>query len=373
MYANEEKIDESSTYSVTLDCDAKFTAITDDKHGTVEFTYVDNVRIRRYSAIYNYSDDVFRDVPDVFIGYVIRQLLGVKLYKIFDVNDTSVSVMLYYHIVNRELPITVKLNVNDFTAAAEGSISEVEYLKAQISQMRTEMNIMKNVLAHNVNKVRITLSTVTDQNFVCKDKPNDKTVLRIPDRFLQEVNDRVLTDFAKIVEVRVKKISHFMKIDVELELFSKECYYFLSHQAKTEFETKSFENINKTLNESSGPIFFGSNNIADPFSTNLNTNGTEIVGIYLVLYDRRKRNADARSINLSIHNDHHRCYNKLSLCLDRRKYFPIDQFPLNNLEEHNGSLYAITIDKKEIDDIKDIAYQRQLINERAIIEKLLEP
>ena len=190
--------------------------------------------------------------------------------------------MFYYTIMGQELPITIKLKIRDFTAAAEGSLSEVEYLKAQISQMRTEMNIMKNVLARNVNKVRITMSTITNQNFVCAAKPNDKSVLRIPDRFLQEVNERVLSDFAKILEVRVKKISYLMKVDVDLELYSKECYYFLSHQAKTEFETKSFENMNETLTETSHPIFFGSANIADPFSTNLNPKGTEIVGIYLM-------------------------------------------------------------------------------------------
>lgn len=371
--SQEEKSLDSFTHSVMLDCDAKFTTIINEKEKTVEFIYVDNIHIRQYCSVYNFNDIIFCNVLPQFLRYIFEELLTNKSYKISEVSDAFVNIIFHYKVMKKDSPINIRLNVKDFTGTSEGSLSEVEYLKAQVSQMRTEMNIMKNVLARNVNKVRITLSTVTNQNFACRDNLDNKFVLRVPADFIYRVNMHVLTVFAKIVEVRVKKISHLMKIDVELELYSKECYYFLSHQAKTEFETKSFENMNEKLTETSKPIFFGSGNIKDPFGTNLNVNGTEIVGIYLMLHDRRKRDANARSINLSIHRDDSCEYGNVKLCIDGCKYFPADHFPLNNFEEYNGSLYAITINKKEIEDIKDVVYQRKLINDCAIIEKLLEP
>ena len=369
--SDEKKTSDLFTHSVTLDCDAKFTTIINEKEETIEFIYVDNIHIRQYTITYAFNDPAFSNILPKFLKDVLEELLVSKNYKIYDINDSSLSIVFYYRLTRRDLPITVKLNIKDFTAAAEGSLSEIEFLKAQNSQMRTELTIIKNVLARNANKVRITMTVISDACFVCKD-PNDKSIVRVPENFVGSVNEKVYRDSAKILAVRIKKIQHLMKIDVDLELYSKECYYLLTHHLKTEFETKRLENFEATLTESSDPIFLGSSAMKNPFDKSDQKN-EELYGVYLSLWDRRLPYDGNNRLELFPVNTYYGPNRRPEPGL---VFFP-DHFPLI----YNGPSYtqnkqydvaAFMKDKKEIDAMKDTAEQRKLINERAIIEELLK-
>lgn len=359
--SDEEKSLDSFTHSVMLDCDAKFTTIIDEKKQSIEFIYVDNIHIRQYVSVYNFTDLAFCNVLPQFLRYIFEELLTNKSYKISEVNDAFVSIIFQYKVMKKDAPIHIRLNVKDFTGTAEGSLSEIEYLKAQVSQMRTEMNIMKNVLTRNVNKVRITLSDIFDTYFPCEDQ-NNKSIIKIPDTFINNVNCFVISDFAKISAVRIKKIQNLMKIDVDLELYSKECYYFLTQQVKTEFQTKKLENFTTTLTESSGPVFFGSSTMTNPFGTS-DAKG-KINGVYLILYDRRQKWVDKNNMYTNS-------------TITKSQYgvlFPPNEFPLNNVfVNDNRCLYAILQDKKELEADSNVTNRNLYLNNRAIIEKLLEP
>lgn len=316
-------IGENFTRTVKLCNNAIITINISEQEETVEFIYVNQTSISKYCITHKFNDKIFCNILPHFIKYTFEELLNSKEYDPPIENESYVEITFKYKVLKRNCPILVKLNLKDCSTSltTEGNASDIDEIKAQNKLMRAEIAIMKNILAQN-NKPRITLSTISDSYFSCKN-PNDTHILRIPDDFINKVNSRVTNDFAKILSVKVRKIKHMVKIDVELELYSKECQYYLCYQYKTDFKKEILENFTDVLNQSKKSIFFGSGNIMDKFTYLSKNTRDEIIGVYLILYDRRdfnikKLREDNVSLSETMFDLHHECY------------FLDDAFPINN-------------------------------------------
>lgn len=141
---------------------------------------------------------------------------------------------------------------------------------------------------------KITLSFISCSYAPCLDQ-TAKSLIILPDDLIKEVNDRVRRDYAKILEVRVKKIINLLRVDIDVELYSKECYYFLTRRTVIMDEVKKFENFSETLTENSQSIFFGSDYLITQHEQNYNI----IYGIYLELYDRREPYINGQGLTIT--------------------------------------------------------------------------
>jgi hypothetical protein len=341
-------INKNFTHKVILNNGAEFTTNINEQDEKVEFIYLDKLNARQYSAIYSFNNDVFCNIVPRFIKCTIEDLLISNEY-VLKVKELNVEIIFHHAVAKQRLPLLVILNLQ-FLKKEEITFC-LDAIKAQNKQTQYEIAILKNALTQNTNKVKIILSNISDSCFSCKN-PDDKHIIKIPNYFINEVNSRVLNNLAKISSVQVRKIASMMRIEVELELFSKDSRYYLCYMAKSEIKQKKYSNFSCNIINSNNVINFGSGNITDPsFSHMQNKAGSKIIDVNLVLLDRKIKNGNFKKSNNAL------------IGPDGHVYFLDNQFPLFN---YNNIMKSVMIDDNEInnminEDVKEHNNNRDLL------------
>lgn len=320
------------------DQNSKFTIVIDDDYHldeqkTITFTYIDYSKVKQYMASYHCNDDKFQYIQEYFMRDTFEDLMANHAYVIQEIDDSIINIRFDHKVFKREFSILIEL-LSTPSQAVEGKeeSTELAILKDKVANMSAEMKIMKEIIMRDSNKIRFTESYISNE--ALRESPK---IIMVSDAFICKINAHVIERFAKIINVKLNKIGQYMRIDVNLELYSKECYYLLAKQGKQEVECKTFDTLKVELNEKNNSVFLGS---YDSFEK-----GVGILGLYLILADRRNSPSDHVMYNhegVNPHSGHN--YTKMPI------HFTNNQFPLNSEYLLGGhQVYPSLKDRKGID------------------------
>lgn len=346
------------------DTNYKFEVFVNNDEQVVEFLYIDYIQIKQYSCGYVFDNIIFRDILPHFIRDTFEDLMDSYAYKIKEVSDKLAIITFNYKLLKKDLSFTIEIERDE---PDDSKSSEIDILKSQVAALICEIKIMKDVIMRDSNKIRITESYISDA-VLPKSEEGQSSIVYIPDQFIQMINNYVISRFGKILKVRINKIQHLMRIDVDLELYSKECYYMLSHQAVNVFESKNVDTIDVSITRPTQSIFLGADIVKPPWSI---SDEKSLVGIYVVLVDRRShaKNCQNKSIQIyNVYDDDDE--NKKCISPEFSVYFPENGFPLND-EASAVESYAryLNQDKKQIENMNLQEREKYMID-REILEKL---